>query len=167
MSEIDEIIFRTAREDGMPEYLSALLVAQAKHETDNYTSNVFRTDKNLFGYSYVPGAVYQSGKGLAKPEGGNYAHYSTYENSVHEITAWIKRRQGEGIFPDSLATIQTPGQYAALLKSAQYFTDSLANYTNGLVRYFKAFTDNWWIWPVVLLAGYIVVRYLVLPYLKK
>lgn len=166
MSDIDEIIFTTARADGLPGNLASMLIAQAKHETGNYTSNVFRTDKNLYGYTWT-GSKWQAGKGLVKPEGGFYARYATYADSVHELTDWIKRRQNEGIFPADLLSIQTPQQYAALLKSANYFTDSLTNYANGLIRYFKAFTSTWWIWPVILVGGYFVVKYLVLPNLKK
>ena len=122
-----------AKADGMPETLSILIAAQAAHETGNFTSNVFLQNNNAFGYKRYAGAKYQIGAGRISPEGNNYAQYANIDNSVHEITGWIKRRLSEGKFP-LLQSIKTPLQYAMALKSCGYYGDSVDNYTKGLER---------------------------------
>lgn len=144
ITNFDSIIFDTARKgtavnpNGLPPALSFLVVAQAKHETGNYTSNAFRSGNNAFGYSYVPGAKYQlPAPGAIADNGQPLARYDSLANSTKEIVDWIYRRKNEGSFPSNLATITDPAQYANLLKSAGYYGDTVLNYTNGLLRYLK------------------------------
>ena len=137
---VSEMIYQTARagspkSPGLPAALSWLLVAQAKHETGNFTSNFFRKYNNLFGYSYVPGAVYQSGPGTVADNGQPIAAYSSPEKSVYELIDWLHRRRNEGKLPD-FNTIISPDQYAQLLKNAGYYGDTVSNYAAGLKRFF-------------------------------
>jgi uncharacterized FlgJ-related protein len=139
----DQTIYETALSDGMPDPLAVFIVAQARHETGNYTSSFFTTGKNAFGYSYVAGAKWQmSTPGTNADNGLPVAQYSTVQNSVHELTDWIKRRQAQGKFPANLGTITTPQQYAQLLKNAGYYGDTVTNYTNGLVHWITAIGDT-------------------------
>lgn len=132
----NETIYNTSISDGMPPALATLITAQANHETNGFTSNVFKTCNNAFGYKYV-GQSLATGACVNAPEGDQFAKYLSLENSTHEITAWIKRRQQEGVFPADLNTITTPDQYAALLKDAGYYGDTEANYTNGLIYWLQ------------------------------
>lgn len=127
-------IFHTALNAGIPEDLAHLILAQAKHETANFTSKVFKENKNAFGYKYVKGAKWQQQPGRRSPEGNQYAQYTNLENSTREITAWIYRRLKEKKFPD-LETIKTPYQYATLLKNTGYYTDTIITYTIGLKKF--------------------------------
>lgn len=128
----DERIYNKALADGMPTILATFIVAQARHETGNYTSNVFNTCNNAFGYKWV-GQSTANGPCVQSPELNSYAKYVSLEDSVHELTLWIKRRQAEGKFPANLASITTPDQYAALLKESGYYGASLQTYLNGLL----------------------------------
>lgn len=128
-----DLIQKTAEADGMPKRLSYLIAGQSAHETANYTSRVFIEDLNCFGYKRVPGAKYQLASGRMSPEGNAYAKYASIENSVHEITAWIKRRMNEDRFPP-LEFIKTPLQYAQALKLCGYFGDPLSVYSAGISR---------------------------------
>lgn len=121
---------------GVPDPLAALLVAQAKHETGDFSSNAFRTGNNAFGYSYFPTSDWQKGPGLIADNGQPIATYSNVGDSTREIVDWIYRRVKEGVFPGDLSIITTPEQYAVLLKKAGFYGDSVTNYTNGLIRYF-------------------------------
>lgn len=121
---------------GLPNNLAALLVAQSQLETGNFTSNFFKNYNNAFGYSYTPLSIYQTGSGTLADNGQPIASYSSIEQSTREIIDWIYRRVKEGKFPSDLRTITTPDQYAALLKNAGYYQDSLANYTAGLKKFF-------------------------------
>jgi hypothetical protein len=133
-----QVIFDTLISQGLPVSLSNLVVSQSKHETNNYTSNVFLHCNNCFGYKW-DGQSYSTGACLSSPEGDYYAAYNSVIDSAKEIAAWIYRRQDEGIFPDDLSTITTPTQYATLLKQSQFFTDNLAVYISGLTRWFKLY----------------------------
>ena len=128
----DDRIYGQAVADGMPAILSTFIVAQARHETADYTSNVFTSCNNCFGYKWV-GQALATGPCTGSPEGDSYAKYDSIEKSTHEITGWIKRRQAEGKFPANLNTIVTPDQYATLLKQSGYYGDSLQTYLAGLL----------------------------------
>lgn len=112
---------------GIPEALAELVTAQSQHETGNYTSNVFNTANNAFGYNYS-GGQYQTGIF----EG--FATYENYLDSANELIDYLYRRQNDGSFPD-LRTITNPAQYAALLKGAGYYTDNQSTYQNGITNY--------------------------------
>lgn len=140
-SSTSQTIFDTAVADGMPKYLASLLVAQAKHETGNYTSKFFISYHNCFGYSKVMGGVWQLS--IQTPNADNakpIAAYDSIENSVHEITHWIKRRQKEKHFPSDLNAIKTPDRYVILLKQSGYFEDTIENYLAGVKHYEKDLT---------------------------
>lgn len=135
----ENIIYSTALGAGIPSRLAELMVAQAKHETGNFTSNFFRNFNNAFGYSYVKGAKWQlPDPGTLADNNAPIAKYSSVANSTMEIVDWIKRRQREGKFPANLSEVTSPEQYAQLLKAANYYQDTLANYSRGLVSFFKA-----------------------------
>lgn len=129
MTENEQIVLNTARSQGMPAYLSNLILAQAKHESNNFTSAVYQDCNNAFGYSAPGGVNYCKGHSF-------YRAYNNLQESVIELTNWIKRRQKENKFPQDLNTITSPDQYAQLLKSSGYYEDSTINYTNGLKRWF-------------------------------
>lgn len=140
MSSYADRIFAQARAGtdinpaGLPLDLAELVVAQARHETADFTSRIFREQNNAFGYSYS-GSRYQVGGGAIADNGLQSAIYPTPENSVKEIVDWIYRRRNEGVFPNDLSTITTPQLYANLLKRAGFYGDTVANYTAGLLRY--------------------------------
>ena len=139
----DQTIYDTAVADGIPDTLALFMVAQARHETGNYTSRFFTIGKNAFGYSYVPGAKWQLDLGGPNADNGvPIAQYASVQNSVHELTDWIRRRQAGGIFPQNLSNITTPQEYARLLKAAGYYQDTLQNYTNGLVNWLQQIGSN-------------------------
>lgn len=129
MNANEQTVISTARANGMPERLAELMLAQAKHESANFTSAVFKDCNNAFGYSSIAG-------GPSCPGHSFYKSYYNLADSTKEICNWIKRRQAEGKFPKDLNTIQTPEQYAALLKGAAYYEDAQSNYAAGLKRWF-------------------------------
>ena len=128
---------------GLPDALASLLVAQANHETGRFSSNIFIQGNNAFGYTHVPGGRYQLPEpGRIADNGQPAAKYANVEDSVREIVDWIYRRVKEGKFPANLDSIQTPAQYAQLLKNAGYYGDTLSNYQRGLQQFFKVVKEN-------------------------
>lgn len=148
----DNTVYHQAISDGMPSKLAMLITAQARFESGNYSSNVFRSCNNLFGYKWV-GQSSASGPCLQSPEGDYYAAYSSIAASVHEICQWIKRRVSEGKFPSNLSSIDTPEYYAQLLKSTNYFTGTLSVYTNGLIAELQQISISGSDTGALLLAG--------------
>lgn len=132
---IEQKILAAAKSKGMPSNMQRLILAQAKHETANFSSNAFKKNNNLFGYKAVSGAKWQIGNGITSSEGNAYAAYSSIEHSVYELCDWITRRQAQGKFPVDLTTITTPEMYATLLKNSSYYGDTVANYTKGLKHF--------------------------------
>lgn len=131
---VEQRIRNAAQLKGMPANIRTLLVAQAKHETANFTSNAFKKNNNLYGYKRYKGSKYQIGNGITSSEGDAYASYASIEDSVKEVCDWILRRQKEGKFPEDLRFVDAD-QYAGYLKDAGYYGDSVANYTRGLKHY--------------------------------
>lgn len=131
-------IYKIAREEGFPPFLSMLMGAQAAHETDNFTSNVFRKCNNAFGYKSLSTSTDCTGS----PEGNSYKFYRNLEDSAKEVVNWIKRRQREGKFPADLSSVKTANQYATLLKNAGYYGDPIGVYEGGLTRYSFIPTDS-------------------------
>ena len=138
---IDKQIYNKVIKRGFTAALGNLIAAQARFESADYTSNVFKNNTNLFGYKYVgqPGAT----KGTLAPKGEwnspnipqYYAKYNSVEDSTNEIINWLLRRQQEGKF--LIADLNTPGKYAAALKAGNYYGTSAANYSNGLTAKLK------------------------------
>lgn len=125
----------TGYNPGLPDPLASIVVAQAKHETGNFTSRFFTENNNAFGYAYYAGSNYQTGAGDLADNRQPIATYANIEDSTKEVIDWIWRRFRRGEFPDPTA-IQTTDQYAAALKSAGYYGDTLANYARGLKSFY-------------------------------
>jgi len=124
---------------GLPPNITSLMLAQAKHETGNFSSNLFTKYKNAFGYSYVPGGTaWQVGGGTKADNGVPIAVYKSVADSTREIVDWIYRRVKEGKFPANLDLIKTPDEYGVLLKNAGYYEDTVQNYTAGLKNFFQS-----------------------------
>lgn len=134
-----KLIYSTLVDQGIPDPLAKIVTAQSGHETNGWTSHVFLTLNNAFGYGF---------------DGSSYKQYSSVEDSVSDIVAYIQRRVRDGSFP-SLDQITDPNQYAELLKNAapgEYYQDTESNYAAGIARWFN---DNLTT-GVVLSAGLIL-----------
>lgn len=116
------------------ETLARLMVAQAAHETGNFTSNVYRNNLNAFGYKRFARSPYQKKQdGFRSPEGNNYASYADIADSSREVADWLGRRKAD------FRVVKNPNDYAAALKKHSFFTDNLSNYMTALNRHYNSF----------------------------
>jgi len=115
----EDIIFNELVAQGIPQTLAQLVTAQSGHETAGWTSNVYLIDNNAFGYGFT---------------GVSYKSYTSVEASADDLAAYLQRRVADQSFPP-LDQITTADQYAGLLQSAGYYTDSLSNYENGIANW--------------------------------
>ena len=95
--------------------------AQAKHETGNYTSEVYKRANNLFGMKNA-NVRKQLGKEV---EGDSYRHYKNVGESIRDYLLYLDHF---GV-PSNIGTAES---YFQKLKDQKYFTDSFKNYFNGV-----------------------------------
>ena len=138
--------------------LARFMVVQSQHETANYTSHVFTTNKNAFGYKRVVGSSYQIGNGVKSPEGDSYAKYASVADSAKEVAAWIGRRKNQFV------GVKTVDEYIHIIKQDGYFGDKESNYLADVKRYLAKFTT-----PQIVAVGLIpfaILGYLVYQLVK-
>lgn len=109
--------------------LIPFVVAQVRHETNDFKSTVYLIDHNMFGMKWINGARGQvATKGILSPEGNYYAHYEDDAASLADFLKWLDYEK----FPTSVADA---GQYAQELRKRGYFTASFSEYANALVKW--------------------------------
>lgn len=106
------------------------ILAMAKHETANFTSNVYKTNNNAFGMNVPSKRPFIGTKGTPTPEGANYAKYKTVADSFSDLLLYFEYTN----FPDDVTTAE---QFVNALQRRKYFTDSQSNYLQGLKSWLK------------------------------
>lgn len=124
----DQVIYNEAIAQGVPANVAINIVAQARHESGNYTSPLYLNYNNAFGYGYSTSALnnpYQSG-----PATGPYAAYATLTDSVDNLVAWLTWHINNGDF--AWTDLVDAANYATSIRSVGYYTDLLNNYVSGM-----------------------------------
>ena len=110
--------------NGLDELQQRFIYAVAKHETGNFTSNVFKSFNNAFGmrpakkrFRYYTG-ISQS----------NYTIYNSIEDSVMDFVDWFQSKQ-LNVPREAWGGVQ-------LMKKHGYFEDSFDNYFNAVNKYY-------------------------------
>lgn len=105
-------------------------VAMSKHETDNYTSNVYKSLHSMFGMKVPSKRPFDGMVGPEAPDGGNYARYTNDRQSVRDLINWLDYVN----FPSSITDLYS---FVVQLKAKSYFTDSISNYYTGTSRFYR------------------------------
>lgn len=106
---------------GMDRKTAEMWAAVSRHETADYTSNLFKTANNLFGMK-VPKT--RTTNASSKP-GSDYAHYKSPLDSVIDLALYL----AEFDYPREFAYAANLVQF---MQRKGYFTDTLQNYLNGV-----------------------------------
>ena len=108
------------------------VIAQARHESADFTSKVYRDNNNPFGMK-VPGKRgFLGTQGTPAPASeGKGMYYARYESDTVAFQDFLKYLRAVR-FPVGLTTVD---QYAKALKERGYFGDTLANYTKALKKW--------------------------------
>ena len=79
---LDQQIYDTAIKNGFNPIAAKLIVAQARFESADYTSNVFKQNNNTSGIKFIgqPNAV----QGTLSPEGNYYAKFNTIQDAIND-----------------------------------------------------------------------------------
>ena len=103
-----------------------LIIAQAKHETANFTSSLYWRAWNCFGMRI---ATVRKQTRIGETNG--YARYWSPYQSLRDLFLWF---DFHNLNP---STITNARHYAMYLKSKGYYTDTATNYARGL-EYFMS-----------------------------
>ena len=122
--EIYSLLIRS----GLNETLARFATAQAAHETNNFTSKIFKSNNNAFGMKYAGQVNAQSVK-------NGYANYVSLNYSVADFVSWYSRHRTNilslPLFINSLES------YVRFLKNNNYFEAPESEYLKGCDHFYN------------------------------
>ena len=127
-------VIPVALAEGAGDTLAREIASQARLESGNFNSDVFKANNNLFGMK-VPSirkSPYILGAGSAAPSNEGltpYAKYKNVEDSVHDLFHWLRYNHA------NLGELNTPEKYASFLKSKSFYGPDAATYA-GFIKNF-------------------------------
>jgi len=124
--DYEKVILETLWKNGVSVDLSYIILSQAKHETANFQSNVFKNSNNLFGIKYFK-------KRKKTTAIGQYRAYCRYKNIIDSTIDYIYYMEKKGI-PMHEKSVKS---YIDLLKQKKYFEDSTKRYYNAVLKHKK------------------------------
>lgn len=150
MISYDQDIYDIAIKQGFTPTAAKLIVAQARFESSDYTSNVFMKNNNMYGMKYVGQPLATKGS-LAPsnerscPEGCKnsdfYAKYESPADSAKDVMTRLYEKTMKGVTPEDLKNATSPEDFALKLKKRSYYGfkktpetwgDEVRNYARGL-----------------------------------
>jgi uncharacterized FlgJ-related protein len=144
-AKYDQLIYNTAIKQGFKPVAAKLIVAQARFESADYTSNVFKANNNTSGMKFIGQPLATRGSLAPKNErsktcqaGGaciNSDHYAKFANVQDSATDKIVRLYSitkGGVSPEQLKNVKGADEFASLLKKRGYYGDKESIYASGL-----------------------------------
>lgn len=130
MANYDQLIYDTAIAQGFNDTTAKLIVAQARYESADYTSNVFKKNNNTSGIKFIgqPNAV----QGTLSPEGNYYAKFNTIQDGINDKIVRLYNITMKGITPEQLKNSTDATDFSNKLKQRGYYGISASSYANGL-----------------------------------
>lgn len=114
--------------NGYPQNVIEYWTAVSAHETNGWTSKVYREGNNLFGMTLASRDTTAIGK---LPYGEGQAIYRSVEDSARDIRLYMEKRFNYPVNFSSLAEL------VAYMKSKRYFEDSTLNYLAGADAWYR------------------------------
>jgi hypothetical protein len=102
------------------------ITAQAAHETGNFTSEVLKTDNNLFGMTYVGQRL-----SLGKDKFG-YARYDSLESCIKDYARYYAKAK----YPQNFLSADN---FVEALHDHRYFEADLQEYKKGVNFFYKIY----------------------------
>lgn len=129
-AKYDQVIYDIAIKNGFNPVSAKLVVAQARFESADYTSNVFKKNLNTSGMKYARQPL--ATQGTLSPEGDYYAKFASVEDSAKDKIERLFSITRKGITPKQLKEAKTPEEFAKLQKIRGYYGDKESTYARGL-----------------------------------
>lgn len=127
--EIDQLIYDTAIKQGFSPVAAKLIVAQARFESADYTSSVFRANLNTSGMKYIGQPL--ASRGTPAPSNERtcnltcnsdfYAKFGSVQDSATDKIVRLYSRTMGGVTPEQLKNVKDADEFARLLKKRRYY----------------------------------------------
>lgn len=137
MANYDQIVYDTAIKQGFTPTAAKFIVGQARFESANYTSAVFKANNNTHGMKFIGQPLATRGSLAPKSErsatcrsGGtcvnsdHYAKFASVKDSANDVIVRLYSKTMGGVTPDQLKNAKTPEEFARLLKKRKYYGPS-------------------------------------------
>jgi spore cortex formation protein SpoVR/YcgB (stage V sporulation) len=129
MNDASEI-YTILQATGLNPTLSRFAVAQAAHETNNFTSSIYKNNHNAFGMKFA-------GQVNALGEKSGHAYYAAVNNSVADLVAWYTRKRSSILsLPLIINSIES---YVRFLKNNNYFEADESEYLKGCKHFYDLY----------------------------
>lgn len=129
MANYDQQIYNAAIEEGFTPISAKLIVAQARIESGDYGSNVFKNNYNMFGMKYVGQPLAQ--RGTLAPlnerscngncDGNYYAKYNSPADSATDLVGRLYKKTRNGVGFNELNNAIDANDFANKLKKRNYY----------------------------------------------
>lgn len=113
--------------EGFNSLTARYLVAQAAHETSNFTSKIFRENNNLFGMKFP-----KVRKTTAIGERYGHAIYNSLKESVEDIALYHKALALPTVFKDTNSFVEA-------LKAKKYFEADVEDYKKAVNHFYTMY----------------------------
>lgn len=136
----DQTIYDVAISQGFTPTAAKLVVAQARFESADYSSNVFKKNFNTSGMKYIGQPLATRGTPAPANEqrcGGGcdsdyYAKFRSVEDSAKDKISRLYNITMRGVTPQQLKNVTSADEFANLLKKRGYYGAPENQYANGL-----------------------------------
>lgn len=119
-------IYVLVKSAGLSDLLAMFAAAQSAHETNGYTSKIFKSNNNAFGMKFA-------GQSTAIGTKNGYANYLNLEESVADFCVWWMKHRNK-LLSLPLFVNDLEG-YVRFLKNQDYFEADESEYLKGC-KYF-------------------------------
>jgi len=133
-AKYDQLIYDTAVRQGFTPTAAKFVVAQARFESSNYSSNVFKNNNNTSGMKYIGQPLATRGtlaplsersqtcqKGGSCQNSDHYAKFASVADSASDKIERLYNITMGGVTPQQLKNAKTPEEFAQLLKARGYY----------------------------------------------
>ena len=129
--EIDQAIYNTAIQQGFNPIAAKLIVAQARFESADYTSSVFKSNNNTSGIKYIGASQINAQRGTPTPSKERtcnlecnrdyYARFNTVQDAINDKVVRLYNKTMGGVTPQQLKDSASADDFARLLKMRSYY----------------------------------------------
>ena len=128
-AQYDHLIYDTAVKQGFNPTAAKLIVAQARFESADYTSNVFQKNLNTSGMKFIGQPLASRGTPAPKNEqrcnggcdGDYYAKFRSVQDSASDKIVRLYSKTMGGVTPEQLKNVKSADEFSALLKRRSYY----------------------------------------------
>jgi hypothetical protein len=122
-------IYKILINAGFSDQYARFITAQGAHETDNFSSDIYKNNLNPFGMTY-------QGQKEAEGEKDGYAYYLNWGQAVQDYKRLFKSW--------GFVSLDTLTSFVKLLQKKGYFTALYADYLKGCTWFYNLyFPKNW------------------------